>query len=110
MASTIVLTDENYDSLVHKSQGLFVVMFSADWCLPCQDMKPVFNSVAQTHKNESQFGIAERNDIPDVKAALNIKSFPRIYVYKDGALAAEHVVSSKNYESEILKPFKPFLT
>ena len=109
MSRVITLTDQNYDELVHKSQGIFVIMFSADWCLPCQAMKPIFNNIAALHGSLIQFGIAERNDIPAIKETLNIKSFPRVYVYKNGQLAGEHIVSSKNYETEILKPLNPFL-
>lgn len=60
-----------------------ILKFEADWCAPCQQMKPIFNKVAadtsgvsfQTVNVDSQSSVADR---------YNVKSLPTLIAFQDG--------------------------
>lgn len=55
-AQTIAnLTDTNFESLT--SRGIWVVDFYADWCGPCQEIKPIFEKTFRSYRNQGiRFG------------------------------------------------------
>lgn len=55
--------------------------FSATWCMPCKQFKPIVQSLCDEYKLDIEyFDIEER---PDLTAKYNIKSVPCIIVIKD---------------------------
>lgn len=78
------LTELNDKFRNHK---VVVVMCSAEWCGPCQQMTPVFHNIAINDKY-AQYGffkadIDEANDLSDKYA---VESIPTYLIFSNGEL------------------------
>lgn len=88
----IEVTDATFQAEVLNSKGITIVDFYADWCGPCQRMKPVMKSIAQKHP---EYKIVEVNiDYNDIAASYGVNSIPNFFVFKDGKLKGNFVGSS----------------
>ncbi len=80
--SVLVATSDNFDELVLKSKKSVLVDFNADWCGPCQMLKPIIEEISE----ESDTTIVSVNiDDNDLLAeSYNVQSIPCLVVFKDG--------------------------
>ena len=80
------LTDANYQEKI-KGATVLVVKYYADWCGPCQMMKPVMEEVAaKISKANSEVEFAELN-IDEARTGADeagVMTIPTIIVYRDG--------------------------
>jgi len=87
-----------------KPSILLVLDFSAEWCGPCKQMKPIFENLKSSYSNV-EFHVIDVDD--DTRSTIiekfNIKSIPTIIFYKDGLnqLVLNGVVT--NIESYVKK-------
>ncbi len=65
------------------SKGTVLVDFYADWCEPCQRMKPVMEELAEKHP---EFSVGKMNVDEDVSVTLGYKidSIPAVIAFRDG--------------------------
>ena len=81
--NVIEVTKETFENEVLKSDKPVLADFNADWCGPCQMLKPTIEQIA-----------AERDDIKvvsinideqdDLAFDYNVSSIPCLVVFKDG--------------------------
>ena len=93
---------ENYTK-----QGLVLIDFFADWCMPCIMMEPIIGDLAQKYKSKIKFGkvdIDENNDIAD---RYNVASIPNFILFKDGKKVDQFIGSSSQEDFE--KKLKKFV-
>lgn len=65
------------------SKGNVVVDFYADWCGPCQLMKPVFEKLSTEFPKVSFFKVnVDKN--PDSPIEYDVRSIPTFVLLKDG--------------------------
>lgn len=57
-----------------------VVIFWADWCVPCKTLKPVMHKLA----NELKFDLARIDAGAGDVASLGVRGVPTVMIYKDG--------------------------
>lgn len=65
-------------------QNKYVVMkFTADWCGPCRQSKPMFEKLENNFKEISfvEIDIAEE---PMIAAQFNVRAIPTTLIFKDG--------------------------
>lgn len=60
-----------------------VLKFSANWCQPCNRMKPVWEAVVKDTK-DVDFVVIDIDADPDMAAQYKIQSIPTIIFIKDG--------------------------
>lgn len=63
---------------------LQILKFEADWCGPCQQMKPIFNKVAKDQSKVATFRTINVDDQPSVADSYNIKGLPTVIALRDG--------------------------
>lgn len=75
-----------YHSLVEKAgtQYPIVVDFYADWCGPCQRMKPVFEQMATAFAGRAYFCSVDTDEAKDIARVCSIRSLPTFFVIKSG--------------------------
>jgi thioredoxin 1 len=76
-----VISDANFSEKT--SKGKVVVDFYADWCGPCQLMKPVFDKASSEHKDVHFFKV----DVDANSSApeqFGVRSIPTVIFLKDG--------------------------
>lgn len=60
-----------------------IIKFSAPWCWPCQQYKPVFDSVKNTHSTEAEFLEVDVDSNQEEAIKYRVMSVPTTIVIKD---------------------------
>mgnify|MGYP001236653085 CR=1 FL=1 len=77
--------DEMFETDI-KNEEVSVVQFSAAWCGPCKNLKPIMDRLSESEKYKNKnFYIAdiEENGINTASAA-GIRGVPTVIIYKKG--------------------------
>tara|TARA_Y100000310_G_scaffold330850_1_gene403250 strand:- start:552 stop:863 length:312 start_codon:yes stop_codon:yes gene_type:complete len=75
------LTKDNFDEFI--KTGKVIVDFYADWCGPCQMMKPIFEEVSK-EMTDVKFGKVNTEDEQDLSGKFQVMSIPSFVLFKDG--------------------------
>lgn len=78
------LAERDFEGFTHNPDKLSVVVFHADWCGPCQKLKPVMADVADGFSGTSEVGRFNVDNCRDLAARLNVSSIPDVRFYRDG--------------------------
>jgi thioredoxin len=57
-----------------------ILYFSAGWCMPCKNFKPIMERVSQQHPVR----FVNVDESPQLAAQYNIRSIPTLVFLKDG--------------------------
>jgi len=75
------LSEDNFKQMT--SKGKAVVDFYADWCGPCQTMKPIFEKVSSELKGINFFKV-NVDECAETSQLYGVRSIPTILFMKDG--------------------------
>ena len=76
------LTAQNF---AHKTKnGIVLVDFWADWCMPCKMMAPILNDVAQATDGTASIYKLNVDEQQQVAARYGIRNIPTMILFKDG--------------------------
>ena len=92
--AVIELSDNNFESFI-ESKGLSVVDFWAEWCGPCQVMKPIFKELSEEMGNSVSFGAVDLDENEEIGSSASIMSIPTIIFYFDG-VEVERIVGARS--------------
>lgn len=59
-----------------------IVRFTAAWCVPCQQYKPIFDRVAI--RLDADFYVIDIEQFPGAAEAQGVRSIPAVFLVKDG--------------------------
>ena len=96
----IILTSENFENEVLKSDKNVLVDFWASWCGPCKMLAPTIEAIAEEY-DSFKVGKVNVDDEPDLAQAYGISSIPTLILFKDGK-AADMLVGLRS-KDEIVK-------
>lgn len=89
--SEIVLTNENFEEEVLKSDIPVLVDFWATWCGPCKMVAPVVAEIAEENAGKIKVGKVNVDEQPELTSAFKISSIPTLMVFKGGKITAMEV-------------------
>ena len=77
--------DEMFETNI-KNEDVSVVQFSAAWCGPCKNLKPIMDKLSESEKYKNKnFYIADiETDGINTASAAGIRGVPTVIVYKKG--------------------------
>jgi len=86
-------------------EGLAVVDFFAEWCMPCLVMAPVIEELAEKLKGKVKFGKVNVEDNQALAQKFNVSSIPNIFILKNGKVVGQSIgsVSSEDLEEKLKK-------
>lgn len=67
----------------------YVVDFYADWCEPCQRLKPYFKQYEETFKGQADFGTINVDTYPEVAKRNNVSTIPTVIIFADKSMKQE---------------------
>lgn len=100
----VVVTSDNFEEEVLKTEKPVLLEFYADWCKPCQNLAPTIDEIA-IEQNDIKVCKVNTDEAQDLKAQYEIKAVPTVVCIKSGKETNRAVeVHDKN---EILKLLEP---
>ena len=77
--------DEMFETDI-KNEDVSVVQFSAAWCGPCKNLKPIMDKLSESEKYKNKnFYIADiETDGINTASAAGIRGVPTVIIYKKG--------------------------
>lgn len=71
---------------IHTAQKPVLVKFAADWCTPCNRLKPIVDEAAQEMGNAVLFIEINLDDYPVLREMFHIDVVPTLLYFKNGKL------------------------
>ncbi len=95
--SVTVITKENFETEVLKSDKPVLVDFWADWCGPCRMLSPTVEEIA-AENNDIKVGKINVDDQPELAQQFNVMSIPMLVAFRGGQ-AVKSTVGVQSKES-----------
>jgi thioredoxin 1 len=86
-ASTVQLTEKNFDEALVANPGLMLVDFWAEWCGPCRAIAPVLEELVRGSGGRVTLAKVNVDENPGLAARYGIRSIPTILFVKNGKVA-----------------------
>ncbi|MGD9789246.1 MAG: thioredoxin [Phycisphaerales bacterium] len=77
-------TDANFDAEVLKSSNPVLVDFWAEWCMPCRNLAPVIDAVADDFAGKAKVGKVDTDANQAIAVKYGITAIPTVIVFKGG--------------------------
>lgn len=90
MASTVEITDSNFEEIL-KSEQPVLVDFWAEWCGPCKMIGPLVEELAGDYDGKAVIGKVNVDENPNMSAKFGIRSIPTLLVFKGGEVVDKQI-------------------
>jgi len=81
---TIEINNENFKEEVENSKTPVIIDFFADWCMPCQMMKPVFEKVSKDYEGKLKFAKLNTEIAPEIAQRFRVQGIPCLVIVENG--------------------------
>lgn len=97
------LTNGEFESFI--KEGLVLVDFFADWCMPCVMMGPIVDEVSENFKGKIKFGKVNIEDNNALAQKHGVRSIPHFILFKEGKQIESFVggMSAEDFEEKLEK-------
>ncbi|HIG94682.1 MAG: Thioredoxin [archaeon GW2011_AR13] len=98
------LTKQGFDKYI--KEGLVLVDFFAEWCMPCVMMGPIVDELAEKFKGRIKVGKINLEENSDLAQKYDVSSIPNFVLFKNGEVV-EQLIGVHEIEDfeEIFKKF-----
>lgn len=95
------LTNGEFDERV--KEGLVLIDFFAEWCMPCVMMGPVVDELSEKFEGKIKFGKVNIEDNQALAQKFGVRSIPNFILFKDGEVKERFVgaMSAEDFEEKL---------
>ncbi len=83
------LTNNGFEEFI--KEGLVLIDFFADWCMPCLMMAPVIDELSDKFKGKIKFGKVDVGENQELAQKFNVSSIPNFILFKDGKVVEQFI-------------------
>jgi thioredoxin len=80
----IEINQDNFEKEVVKSKIPVIIDFFADWCGPCQMMKPVFEKISGDYNQTLKFAKVNTENNSELAVKFEVQGIPCLIITKSG--------------------------
>ncbi|MBE5734024.1 MAG: thioredoxin [Clostridiales bacterium] len=96
----IILTKENFENEVYKSQTPVLVDFWATWCGPCMMLMPTVEKIAREYDGKVKVGKVNVDEQMELAVKFGIEVIPTLLYFVDGKPVKKSVGAVSKEEIE----------
>jgi len=85
----VIITKENFENEVLKSDIPVLVDFWATWCGPCRMLAPIIEEIAEEQAGKIKVGKIDVDQQPELAMTFRVASIPTLILFKDGKAVAQ---------------------
>jgi thioredoxin 1 len=108
MGKAQVVSDQNFEAEVIKSETPVLVDFWATWCGPCRMVAPVLEEIANEQGEKVKIAKLDVDANPITAGRFGVRSIPTMILFKNGR-EAQRVVGYMPKE-KLLQQIQPHIT
>ena len=107
MEAAVEITDATFEAEVLHSPGLTIVDLWAEWCLPCKNLAPILDQIAEEYRGKIKVTKLDVDANPAVPGLYGVTGIPTLLVFEGG----EFVDSIVGFlpKDRLLKKLRPRL-
>jgi len=95
------LTNGEFNEFI--KEGIVLIDFFADWCMPCVMMGPIVDEMSEKFKGKIRVGKVNIEDNQELAQKFNISSIPNFIVFKDGKVEKQFIgaMDEESFEEKL---------
>ena len=95
------LTNGEFDDFVR--EGLVLIDFFAEWCMPCLMMSPIIEELSKKFKGKIKFGKVNIGNNEEIARKFDVSSIPNFTLFKNGKVIEQIIgaVSAEEFEEKL---------
>ena len=95
------LTAKEFNEFIN--EGVVLVDFFAEWCMPCLMMAPVIDELSEKFQGKIKFGKVDVGENQELAQKFGVSSIPNFMLFKDGEKIEQFVgsMSPEDFESKL---------
>lgn len=90
-AKFVAVTDASFDQQVLAAPGPVLLKFEADWCGPCQAMKPMIEDIARDYDGRLTVATMDVDANNQTPYRLGVRGVPTVILFKGGEVVGQKV-------------------
>jgi thioredoxin 1 len=87
----ISVSDATFDTRVLGADGPVLVKFEADWCGPCQAMKPMINDLAEEFGDQLTIATLDIDQNNQTPYRYGVRGVPTVILFDKGKIVGQKV-------------------
>lgn len=97
------LTNNEFESFT--KEGIVLIDFFAEWCMPCLMLAPILEELSDKFKKKIKFGKVNVGDNQALAQKFKVSSIPNMTIFKDGKVIDQIIgaLSSEELEEKLKK-------
>ncbi len=95
------LTNGEFEDFI--KEGIVLIDFFAEWCMPCLMMAPVIEDLSEKFEGKMKFGKVNVGDNEEIARRFNVNSIPNFTLFKDGKVIEQFIgaMSGEEFEEKL---------
>ena len=97
------LTNGEFEAFT--KEGVVLIDFFAEWCMPCLTMAPIIDELSEKFEGKIKFGKVNVGDNQELAQKFNVGSIPNFTLLKDGKIVEQFIgaISGEEFEEKLEK-------